>query len=313
MEEEKSYEEMRHRFRMLYNGEEKFKNRKIGMEELKRNLMNGFSSIFFTNFAWYKYVNNNVIKTVNRYKDLNILNPFPYIAFDDMITAYFRGVRLEIEGVNTDVFDFRNLLMLVSAILFLVFYGMCTAFLIAVILVLAKSLPVNVVYAIVLAVVSVAFLLLIRIFLNYQSIVGVIVEFELKTKLTGHTFFLENSRSAKQIKFDKNVFKEIKLSQSKFAEKFKVYTDNEAEARMLLDGAMAERISYIFAAYKAKFVRGAFKDGKFVIAINCGRDIFDVRPNKKESHTAKFTRLFEEIVSILYIVDELKQNSKTGL
>ena len=313
MEEEKSYEEMRHRFRMLYNGEEKFKNRKIGKEELKRNLMSGFSSIFFTNFAWYKYVNNNVIKTVNRYKDLNILNPFPYIAFDDMITAYFRGVRLEIDGVNTNVFDFRNLLMLVSAILFLVFYGMCTAFLIAVILLLAKSLPVNVVHAIVLAVVSVAFLFLIRIFLNYQSIVGVIVEFELKTKLTGHTFFLENSRSAKQIKFDENVFKEIKLSQSKFAEKFKVYTDNEAEARMLLDGAMAERISYISAAYKAKFVRGAFKDGKFVIAINCGRDIFDVRPNKKESHTSKFTRLFEEIVSILYVVDELKQNSKTGL
>ena len=148
-------------------------------------------------------------------------------------------------------------------------------------------------------------------FLNYQSIVGVIVEFELKTKLTGHTFFLENSRSAKQIKFDKNVFKEI--NHSKFSEKFKIYTDNEAEARMLLDSAMAERISYISAAYKAKFVRGAFKDGKFVIAINCGRDIFDVRPNKKESHTAKFTRLFEEIVSILYIVDELKQNNTTGL
>lgn len=275
--------------------------------------MSGFSSIFFTNFAWYKYVNNNVVKTVNRYKELNILNPFPYIAFDDMITAYFRGIRLELDGVNTRIFDLRNLLMLVSAILFLVFYGVCTAFIVAVILLLAKSLPTNIVNAIVFAVILVAFLFLIKIFSNYQSIVGVVVEYELKKKLSGHTFFLENNSSAKQIVFDRNVFKEIKLPKSKFSEKFKVYTDNEAEARMLLDTAMAERISYISAAYKAKFVRGAFKDGKFVIAINCGRDIFDVRPTLKESHTAKFTRLFEEIVSILYVVDELKQNSKTGL
>lgn len=312
MEEEKSYEDMRHRFRMLYNGDEKFKNRKIGMEELKRNLMSGFSSIFFTNFAWYKYVNNNVVKTVNRYKDLNILNPFPYIAFDDMITAYFRGVKLEIDGVNTNVFDLRNLLMLVSAISFLVFYGMCIAFVIAVLMLLTKSFPASIVHAMIFTIVSVAFLFLVRIFLRYQSIVGVVVEFELKKKLSGHTFFLENNRSAKQIKFDKSVFKEIKFPNSKFSEKFKVYTDNEAESRMLLDSAMMERISYISAAYKSKFVRGAFKDGKFVIAINCGRDIFDVRPTLKESHTAKFTRLFEEIVSILYVVDELKQNSKTG-
>ena len=313
MEEEKSYEDMRRRFRMLYNGEEKFKNRKISVEELKKSLMSGFSSIFFTNFAWYKYVNNNVIKTVNRYKDLNILNPFPYIAFDDMITAYFKGVRMEIEGVNTNVFDFRNLLMLVSALLFLFFYGICVVFIIVVLMLLAKSIPPNVMHVIIFAIISMALFFLVKIFMNYQSIVGVIVEFELKTKLTGHTFFLENSRSAKQIKFDKNVFKEIKISHSKFSEKFKIYTDNEAEARMLLDGAMAERISYISAAYKSKFVRGAFKDGKFVIAVNCGRDIFDVRPNFRESHTAKFTRLFEEIVSILYIVDELKQNNIAGL
>ena len=148
---------------------------------------------------------------------------------------------------------------------------------------------------------------------NNYTFRGLIVEFQMNKNFEGHTFFLEKSLSAKKIPINSSVFKEVKLEMSEFSKNYTTYSDNQVEARYLLTTAFMERICNLNLAFKAKFVRGAFKDDKLTLAIDCGKDMFAMGSNFKTSSSKTFSQLYDEMISILKIIDELKLNERTGL
>ena len=74
-----------------------------------------------------------------------------------------------------------------------------------------------------------------------------------------------------------------------------------------------ERIENLSFAFKAKYVRGVFKDNKLTLAIHTGKDMFAMGSDFKDSDAHTFENLYDEMISILQIVDVLKLNEYTGL
>jgi hypothetical protein len=66
-------------------------------------------------------------------------------------------------------------------------------------------------------------------------------------------------------------------------------------------------------AFHANFVRGSFKDNKLILAIDTGKDMFAMGNDFKESNAQTFRELFDEIVSIMKIVDQLEIDKQIGL
>ena len=115
------------------------------------------------------------------------------------------------------------------------------------------------------------------------------------------------------IVIDKKKVSPVMLEKSDFSDKYQVFSDNQIEARYLLTTAMMERIEGLSFAFKAKSVRGSFMNNKLTLAINTGRDMFSMGGDFKESDSNVFMQLYDEIISVLQIVDELKLDEHTGL
>ncbi len=70
---------------------------------------------------------------------------------------------------------------------------------------------------------------------------------------------------------------------------------------------------YFLFLFKAKYVRVSFKDKKIVILIHTGRDMFNLANFLSDIGEKTFVQCFEEICSVLDLVEELKLNEKLGL
>ena len=74
-----------------------------------------------------------------------------------------------------------------------------------------------------------------------------------------------------------------------------------------------ERFLNMKTVFKAKYIRAAFKDGKISIAMHVGKDLFAMGSLNKDTDSNTFTELFDEILSVLELINELKLNQKIGL
>ena len=142
---------------------------------------------------------------------------------------------------------------------------------------------------------------------------GVVVEFEMNKNFEGHTFILERAKTSRTIKFNRSKFEEVKLEDTEFGKMYKIYSDNQVEARYVLTTAFIERIKNIKTAFKAKYMRVAFKDGKITLALHAGRDLFAMSHYNKETDSHTFMELFDELLSVFELVEELKLNQRPGL
>lgn len=300
--------------------------------ELKKDLMPKFVKIFFDNGQWYKkslynyHRYNNIqtidnvsrinsaldecVKTYNAEKnqlskfkisnlrELKLLNPYPWERYDDIIKGSYCGVNIRVLELNTKIISFEEFLVLLFLLIWLTcFTG---AGILLFLLVLSPFI---------------ILLLLISSFKIYQysKFQGVVIEFDMNKNFKGHTFFHENSITAKKIPFDKNVYQDVKLESSSFEHKYSVYSDDQIEARYILTPSMIERIENLKSIFKAKYVRGSFKDNKLILAVHTGKDMFAMGNDFKDSNSQTFEILYDEIISILKIVDELKLNEHIGL
>ena len=130
---------------------------------------------------------------------------------------------------------------------------------------------------------------------------------------TGHTFFLNKSFNAKKIIINRKKYENIELESVSFMNKYDVFSTDQTEARYILTTAMIDRLEHLKLAFNAKYIRGSFKDNKLILAINTGKDMFAMGNDFKESNLQTFRDLFNEIVSIMKIIDQLKLDEKTGL
>lgn len=277
---------------------------KVDLEmDLKRPLMTKFVNIFLTGGQWQKCFQepqNKVLTASESMKmfaktkeirEQKILNPFPGITYDDIISGMYKNVPINIYEANSSVFT-------PGALCFIPLF-----------LILATVITFGLIW-IVLIFLAIVFSW--KIF-QYAPFRGTIVEIKMNKNFKGHTFFHQKTLAARKIPIDTKKYSAVELEKSGFSDKYKVYSDNQVEARYLLTTAMMERIENLSFSFKAKSISGSFKDDKLILAINTGKDMFAMGSDFKASNTDTFAQLYDEMVSVLQIVDELKLNQHTGL
>ena len=108
--------------------------------------------------------------------------------------------------------------------------------------------------------------------------------------------------------------KEIILEDVNFAKKFYVYAEDEVEARYLLTTAFMERINNIKLAFNARKIDFVFYDNRLVFAIHAQKDLFSIASLLKPvNNTKQFFTMFEQILSIIKLIDYFKLDQRLGL
>ena len=290
-----------------------------GEEAVKQKYMPEFLKIFGTQMKWSKDNVYKAINDLNVYRTLNIMNPYFILTFDDTICGTYKDVKFNILEVDTSVTSVKNLLfyLFMSPFLcgcgcFIFCFGFSFVFPLAISLGKLFNNDLFTICMILFYGLGVPLFGLFKL-VTKVPFRGVLVEFEMNKNFEGHTFILERAVTSSTIKFDREKFEEVKLEDAEFCEKYIVYSDNQVEARYVLTTAFIERFKNMKTAFKAKFIRAAFKDGKITIAIDAGRDLFQMASLDKDTDSNTFTELFDEILSVLELINVLKLNQKIGL
>lgn len=262
-------------------------------DNLKIQFMRQILKIFSDNSGWKKGVNKNYYsQKIQEYKNFFIFNSFPWMIFDDTIYLEHKNTKINIFEVNTSlIFNIYALAGLFFAIVFFLVSPLIIIILIVFIIYRKKILKI----------------------IGYAPFKGVVVEMEMKKNFSGHTYFHEKSKTSKMIPVNRSKYEPVSLESSDFMEKYNVYSTDQVEARYLLTTAMIDRLNNLKLAFKANFIRGSFKDNKLILAIDTGKDMFAMGSDFKESNTQTFINFYNEITSVMKIVDQLKLDEKTGL
>ncbi len=107
---------------------------------------------------------------------------------------------------------------------------------------------------------------------------------------------------------------EIKLEDPVFTKRFKVYSADEVEARYLITTAFMERFTKLNTSFGSKKAKCSFYNDSIMFAISTNKNIFEMGSIfKRLDNPKQITIFFEEISSILMLIDYFKLNEHIGL
>ena len=138
----------------------------------------------------------------------------------------------------------------------------------------------------------------------------VVISCSLNKQFDTDTYFYEKDKIIKTIP---KGFEKVTLEDVNFEKKYQVFSQNQVEARYLLTTAFIERFQNIKTAFKAQYIRGEFINGELILVLGTTKDLFVMGKFSQKTTYKTFVELFEELYSILNLVDHLKLNMKIGL
>ena len=104
------------------------------------------------------------------------------------------------------------------------------------------------------------------------------------------------------------------LEDVNFEKKFDVFTNDEVEARYLITPTFMERLKNMKVSFLASKVECAFYDNYLLIGLHTNKDLFSVGSLINRVNDSKqFFKMFEEILSIVKLIDYFKLDQKIGL
>ena len=140
---------------------------------------------------------------------------------------------------------------------------------------------------------------------------GVVIKLDMNKNFTGHTLIRPASLVHLNIP---GKLKRTKLEDVEFEKRFNVFTDDEVEARYLITPSFMERLNEMKVAFKANTISCAFYEKSLLIALSTSKDLFSIGSLfKKVDDPKQFFTMFEEILSIIKLIDHFKLNQKIGL
>ena len=140
---------------------------------------------------------------------------------------------------------------------------------------------------------------------------GVIVTLDMNKNFKGNTII--RSDSMFHTSPSENLHHTV-LEDIEFEKKFDVYTDDDVEARYLITPSLMERLKSMQVAFKADKISASFYQDKFYIALHTNKDLFALGSlTKHVCDKEQFFTMFEEILSIIKLIDHFKLNERTGL
>lgn len=138
---------------------------------------------------------------------------------------------------------------------------------------------------------------------------GVLVTMSLPRNYTAHTVIRKRA-----LFMTRCVYEEVKLEDPEFMKKYFVDGSDQVESRYFLTTAFMERFKNLRKAFGASYLQASVKGNQLFIAIPTSKDFFSIANlSKPLNDTKQFTKLLEEFIAILSIVDELKLNQDIGL
>ena len=141
--------------------------------------------------------------------------------------------------------------------------------------------------------------------------VGAIVKLDMNKRFQGNTVIqpdsmFHTSPSSRLV--------HTTLEDVEFEKKFDVYTDDEVEARYLITPSFMERLNNMKVAFNADAVSCAFYEKYLFVALHTRKDLFSICSLLKPVNDGKqFFQMFEEILSIIKLIDHFKLDQKIGL
>lgn len=141
---------------------------------------------------------------------------------------------------------------------------------------------------------------------------GIIILLEMNKNFSGQTVVLKDKGFL-------NVFSKIKdlqkvaLEDSLFEKEFEVYSNDQLEARYILTTAFMERMLKVRKAYKANKIQFSFFDNQLLIAIETKKNMFESTSLfRKTTDRKMIDETFEQFISVMAIIEQLKLNQRTG-
>lgn len=125
------------------------------------------------------------------------------------------------------------------------------------------------------------------------------------------SFWIFNKRKYTDVYNQNN--KQIRLEDVKFAKQYKVFSEDEVEARYLITPAFMERFLNLTTSFGTKKVKCAFFDNKVMFAISTRKNLFEFGSLFKSLENPKNIGFFNELMSILDIIEYFKFDEKIGL
>ena len=140
---------------------------------------------------------------------------------------------------------------------------------------------------------------------------GVIIDLDMNKNFTGHTVIAPDSIAhfSPSKKLRHTVLEDVV-----FEKKFDVFTDDEVEARYLITPSFMERLNNIKVAFKADKIGAVFYLNRLLIVIHTRKDLFSLCSLLKPvDDNRQFFQMYEEIISIIKLIDHFKLDQKIGL
>ena len=93
-----------------------------------------------------------------------------------------------------------------------------------------------------------------------------------------------------------------------------MFTNDEVDARYLITPSFMERLNDMKTAFNAKGVRCAFYQNFLLVALPSDKDLFSLCSLVTPIDDAKqYFQMYEEMVSIVKLIDHFKLDQKIGL
>ncbi len=108
--------------------------------------------------------------------------------------------------------------------------------------------------------------------------------------------------------------KSVNLEDPVFSKKYKVYSSDQVESRYLLTPAFMERLNNIKTAFGVRKIKCSFYNDKLMFAISTNKNVFEIGSLFTPMESPKqFEVFFNELASILMMIDYFKLDEKTGM
>lgn len=281
---------------------------------LKSNLIPKFLNIFGF-LKWRHNFNSSDYKKLTEFKKQNILPDFFILKPDDIVSGVYNNVNISIAEVDTRITSPGSICIIFMLSIFLMSVLFLSTILLLILSDIFKNYSILGVYFI--SLISFAIFLIYKIghfLLHYQPFRGILIDFTMNKNFSGHTFFHENVNANSRIRFiNRKKYSKVNLEDIEFNKKYTVYSDNQIEARYLLTTAFMDRFLNLKTSFNAKWVRASFKNNKLSLAISTDRDMFKLGFYRKDTDINILKNTYDEIWSLLHIVDCLKLNTRLGL
>ncbi len=282
---------------------------------LKKALMTKFLQIF-GDFKWQKK-RQDLVYDFAALRQTMIIPQNIAVAGDDCISGQYENVGIKMTEINIGQGAFFSWLALtvIAAALIAVFTTL-TVFIGGVLGAIFQSAGLMfgiwflaIVLLLVCAVFGIYFF--IKYHLTAGNLRGVLIEFDMPKNFSGHTFMYENAITAQALRCrSKKGFMPVHLEDSDFNRRYVVFSDNQVEARYVLTPIVMENIKNIALSFAARFYRLSFQNNKMLLLVATDQDLFKMGDVRKNTDKATFDLIYDEITSVLQLVDLFKLKNK---